>query len=109
LRSRAAAQRLWQGSPRTLECARLNRPRLCSLCRKKVLQVVIPTGATNCHPDSQQTVIPTPNKLSSRPELLIPEGNEKRSGGIRCFAQATATSKKLRQKKRRKPESLRQT
>jgi len=24
-------------------------------------------------------------RLSSRPELLIPEGDEKRSGGICCF------------------------
>jgi hypothetical protein len=47
--------------------------------------------------------------LSSRPELLIPEGDEKWSGGTLRFAQAAAILKILWQKKRRKPESLRQT
>jgi hypothetical protein len=39
------------------------------------------------------TVTVARHRLSSRPELLIPEGDEKRSGGTRCFVQPTATLK----------------
>jgi hypothetical protein len=35
-------------------------------------------------------------RLSSRPELRIPEGDEKWSGGTRCVVQATAILKMLR-------------
>jgi hypothetical protein len=64
-------------------------------CWKKVLRTVI--VSEKCY------------GLSSRPELLIPEGDEKWSGGTLHFVQATAILKMLWQKKRRKPESLRQT
>jgi len=38
--------------------------------------------------------------LSSRPELLIPEGDEKWSGGTLCFVQATAMLKMLLAKRK---------
>ena len=76
------------------------RPRGVPLLRLIVLE----KSVTDCHRVGKKCY-----GLSSRPELLIPEGDEKWSGGTLRFVQATAILKMLWQKKRRKPESLRQT
>jgi hypothetical protein len=65
---------------------------------------VLEKSVTDCHRVGKKCY-----GLSSRPELLIPEGDEKWSGGTLRFAQAAAILKMLWQKKRRKLESLRQT